>query len=67
MTKKMGIGDFLPLARMAETKAHETYLNAKPFPHVVLDNFFSPELLDEVLEEFPAPGQIKWEKFDNAR
>ena len=31
----------------------ETYKKAKPFPHIVFKNFFSEELLELVLEEFP--------------
>jgi len=58
---------FLPLSRMRDLAgtAHASYLDAKPFPHVVFDNFFDPALLDLVLEEFPQPGQIKWQSFDN--
>src|ERR1700744_2210392 len=65
--KNITMETFLPLSRMrdlAET-AHTSYINAKPFPHVVFDNFFDPALLDVVLEEFPRPGQIKWQSFDN--
>lgn len=58
---------FLPLPRMqAEADAaRQKYSNATPFPHVVFDNFFDPALLDQVLSEFPKPGAIKWQKFDN--
>jgi hypothetical protein len=64
-----GIGGFLPLARMAELaeSAPATYAAARPFPHVVFDDFFDPALLDEVLAEFPQPGAINWQRFDNAR
>lgn len=60
---------FLPLRRMQESAsaARTEYANAKPFPHVVFDNFFDPALLDRVLTEFPSPGQIKWQKFDNGQ
>jgi 2OG-Fe(II) oxygenase superfamily len=66
---KLALDSFLPLARMNETKvtAASSYRNAQPFPHVVFDNFFDPELLDLVLTEFPKPTQIKWESFDNAQ
>jgi hypothetical protein len=59
----------LPLARMAEAakSAQATYAAARPFPHLVLDDFFDPALLDEVLAEFPAPGAIQWQRFDNQR
>jgi len=35
---------FLPLARMQQEAqtAHAAYVNAKPYPHVVFDNFFDP-------------------------
>jgi Rps23 Pro-64 3,4-dihydroxylase Tpa1-like proline 4-hydroxylase len=60
---------FLPLARMQELagSAHAGYLSAHPFPHLVLDDFFDPTLLDEVLGEFPQPGTIRWQSFDNDR
>ena len=29
------------------------YVNAKPFPHIVLDNFFNENLLKEIISEFP--------------
>ena len=62
-----GIGGFLPLARMAKLAktAPANYASAQPFPHVVFDDFFDPSLLDDVLAEFPRPGAIKWQRFDN--
>lgn len=67
--KELTIESFLPLARMngSALSAHSTYISAKPFPHVVFDNFFDPTLLELILEEFPKPGAIKWQKFDNAQ
>ncbi len=58
---------FLPVSRMKELakSARSAYLDAKPFPHVVFDNFFDPGLLNRVLQEFPKPGQIRWQQFDN--
>jgi hypothetical protein len=63
------IESFLPLARMNDVKesAHVSYLDAKPFPHVVFDNFFDPRLLELILAEFPKPGEIPWQRFDNAQ
>jgi Rps23 Pro-64 3,4-dihydroxylase Tpa1-like proline 4-hydroxylase len=63
----LSIQSFLPLSRMAEI-ADETrarYAAAKPFPHFYIDNFFDPALMEQVLAEFPKPGQIKWQSFDN--
>lgn len=65
----LSLGSFLPLSRMAETEksAHEAYASARPFPHVVLDDFFDPVMLDRVLAEFPSPGEIQWQRFDNEK
>ena len=30
-----------------------TFINNKPFKHVVIDNFFNPEFCEKLLEEFP--------------
>jgi hypothetical protein len=67
--QKLTIDSFLPLSRMNELtgSAHDTYANAKPFPHIVVDNFIDPSLLDLVLNEFPRPGGIRWQRFDNER
>lgn len=43
----------------------EQYVNARPFPHIVLDNLFPNEVLEEVLDDFPRPDEIAWRKFDN--
>lgn len=65
--KSLTIGSFLPLARMKELEqsARAEYAKSKPYPHVVFDNFFNPDLVDQVLAEFPKPGQISWQQFDN--
>jgi hypothetical protein len=59
---------FLPLSRMKEiaNSAHLSYINARPYPHVIFDDFFDPELVELVLAEFPKPHAIKWQNFDNA-
>lgn len=44
----------------------EQYLNAQPFPHIVLDNLFPNEILEGVLGDFPRPGDIPWRRFDSA-
>jgi Rps23 Pro-64 3,4-dihydroxylase Tpa1-like proline 4-hydroxylase len=64
----LNMDSFLPLARMREIEgsAHSDYLNAKPFPHFVVDNFFDPRIVDQVLAEFPKPDAIRWQSFDNA-
>ena len=65
--RSLSLGSFLPLSRMAEIakSSRTTYTKAKPFPHIVFDNFFDPKLLDLVLSEFPNPDEINWQRFDN--
>ena len=43
----------------------DAYTSARPFPHVVMDDFLSPEVLDEVIAEFPSPDAVQWWKFDS--
>ena len=61
--------NFLPLGRMAEIEPslRSRYASARPYPHVVIDDFFDPSLVEQVLAEFPAPGEIRWQRFDNER
>ena len=68
-TTDITLKSFLPIERMNAMvpSAHRSYLDAKPFPHVVIDNFLNPEVLDAVLAEFPKPNEIRWQQFDNAR
>lgn len=65
----LSMDSFLPLSRMARLakSSREFYSGAKPFPHVVFDDFFDPALLDSILSEFPKPREIKWHSFDNER
>ena len=46
-------------------KYREEYANAKPFPHIVIDNFFPEEVLDDILNEYPKSDDIEWQKFAN--
>lgn len=41
------------------------YRSAEPFPHIVLDRLFDDEVLDAVLRDFPAPGEMDWRRFDS--
>lgn len=43
------------------------YRSAKPFPHVVIDEFLPEEDLDVVLEEFLRAQDEAWRRFDNPR
>jgi len=41
-------------------KWRDSYRTARPFPHVVMDNFLPEEVAEGILEEFPAPNRIEW-------
>jgi hypothetical protein len=40
-------------------KEHESYVANAPFSHIVIDEFFEPEALDEVLTEVDAVDRSK--------
>jgi hypothetical protein len=42
----------------------ETYIHARPFPHIVLDGLFPDEVLEGVLADFPRPEEMG-SRFDN--
>ncbi len=47
-------------------KYSQAYAEAKPFSHIVIDNFLPESVLNTILEEFPKPNEIDWKKFDVA-
>lgn len=46
-------------------KNRDSYVEAKPFPHIYFDDVFPEELLNEIVSEFPNSKQIDWETFQN--
>jgi Rps23 Pro-64 3,4-dihydroxylase Tpa1-like proline 4-hydroxylase len=49
------------LQQLAE-KHHEEFLNAQPFRHVVIDNLIPDDMARLLVEEFPEPDAIEWER-----
>jgi len=47
------LNDFINSDWLDEGALSEKYINAKPFPHIVMKNFIKKDLLNRVLEEFP--------------
>jgi Rps23 Pro-64 3,4-dihydroxylase Tpa1-like proline 4-hydroxylase len=41
-----------------------TYRDAKPFPHVIMDNLFSEALLDSLLVEMSRMGRDRWKNIE---
>ena len=58
----------LPYGRMKEivTQHADAYRAAQPFPHVVLDDVFEPELLKQILVEFDGMDRGRWHSSDKA-
>ena len=55
--------DALSPSNAAELRAR--FVNAKPFPHVVIDGLFAPDFLDRVLEDYRA-GFGDWVHYNTA-
>ena len=57
-----------PIERLMAEKdrLRARYLAAEPYPHLVLDNFFDPVVLDRVAAEFPGRGGRDWLSYDTA-
>lgn len=46
-------------------KKHRTaYAQIRPFPHIIIDDFLPEEVAKSVLNEFPEPGQVAWQRID---
>jgi len=57
--------DFMRKLQDVSPEVVTAYQNGKPYPHAIFDDFFPVEVLDEVLANFPKPGQVSWQVFDN--
>jgi len=53
----------LPLA----AAHHDEFVNASPFPHIVMDDFLPAEVLEQVIVEFPKPSDEGWFRFDHSK
>ena len=43
---------------------HDSYVNAEPFPHIAIDDFISPEILELCLAQFPRQADPDSRSFD---
>lgn len=57
--------EFMQKLQQLPEKLHADYINAKPYPHIVIDNFLPEAVLDDVLNNYPKPDQLRWQTFDN--
>lgn len=54
----------LPLSRLSALTAEaSTYQAAQPFPYLVVDDFLDPDVLAEVLRDFPGPTEHAWHRY----
>jgi hypothetical protein len=44
---------------LARLSAFEGYAEAKPYPHLVLDNLFNPAALHTIIREWPTAGEVE--------
>ncbi|MBI2587811.1 2OG-Fe(II) oxygenase [Candidatus Azambacteria bacterium] len=57
---------FNPTALSHLARRHrEAYQQAKPFPHVVFDDFLPRPVVETVLLAFPGPSEVAWHTTDN--
>ena len=45
-------------------KYRESYAQAEPFSHIIIDDFLPVSVLENILSEFPEVRAIDWQKFD---
>jgi hypothetical protein len=57
--------DFMSRLRDVPPELTKQYQAAQPYPHAVLDDFFPADVLRQVLELFPAPGDLTWQRYKN--
>ena len=52
------------LAKLAAAHA-PAYRDARPFPHVVIDDFLPDAVAQQLVDEFPGPGEVPWIAYDS--
>ncbi len=62
---KMSAGYLFTLNKLQQigSENREIYMNADPFPHIVIDNFFDAPVLESVLNEFPEIESDRWKSY----
>ena len=47
-------------------KLNEVYLSARPFPHIVMDNFLYPDAAQSIIDEYPSLNSQEWNNYLHA-
>ena len=59
--------DFIKVTERLRDRSEQlrqSYVVAKPYPHLVIDGLFEPELLERLIAEFPKPKNRDWLVWD---
>ena len=56
--------DYQRLYRTADVQSR-TFLEASPFPHVVIDDFFASDVFEMICSSFPSPDDEVWKEPSN--
>lgn len=48
------------------SELRKQFEEASPFSHIVIDDLFDDDVLDQAVALFPQPGEIDWVEFNNA-
>jgi len=48
-------------------RLHAGYIQASPFPHVIIDDFLPEAVAANILAAFPDKRSLEWQQFQNAR
>ena len=49
-----------PRWRAQAGRLSQAYRTAAPYPHIAIDAFLEPEVVRQVIREFPGPGDTEW-------
>lgn len=50
--------------RINRDSFHKQYIAGEPYPHIVIDDLFAPEILDRIVTEFPSSNNRDWHIWD---
>lgn len=66
-TNLLDLGTFSQALKRLQDESESlkrSYAIAKPYPHVVIDNLFEPQLLDRLVADFPQKNSRDWHVWD---
>jgi 2OG-Fe(II) oxygenase superfamily len=58
--------EFLRKLREVPPELTEQYAAGRPFPHLTMDDFLPVDVAQRVLDCFPSPIDLTWQKYNNA-